>query len=117
MTAKTVKAVNYTDEQTAMMIDAYQSGTTVEAIAEKIGKSVRSVVAKLSREKVYIAKERTTKTGDAIVKKDAVSDEIGLLMGFSESQVESLAKANKTVLVALLEIVKSVKVGNANDVS
>jgi hypothetical protein len=47
----------------------------VELIAERAGKSVRSIVAKLSREGVYKAKVRTTKTGDAIVKKDTAAVE------------------------------------------
>lgn len=111
------KPVNYTAEQTALVVESYAAGMAVEAIAAAAGKSVRSIVAKLSREGVYKAKVRTTKTGEAIVKKDSVSDEIGMLMGFTEAQVESLAKANKTVLVALLEVVKAVKVSDANDVS
>ena len=52
----TTKTVNYTPEQTAQMVADYQAGTSVEMIAETFGKTVRSVVAKLSREKVYVAK-------------------------------------------------------------
>ena len=116
MTAKT-KVVNYTADQTATMINDYADGVSVETIAANMGKTVRSVIAKLSREKVYVAKTRTTKTGEAIVKKDAVADEIGMLMGFTEAEIESLAKANKTVLKALVDVVKAVKLTDANDVS
>jgi len=45
-----MKTINYTLEQTARMVADYQAGATVESIAEALGKTVRSVVAKLSRE-------------------------------------------------------------------
>ena len=94
----TTKAVNYTPEQTAQMVADYSNGTTVEAIAEKMGKTVRSVVAKLSREKVYVAKTYVSKTGAPVVKKDAHADAIGAILKMTESEIESLTKANKTAL-------------------
>lgn len=99
MTSKTV--VNYTPEQTVAMVADYQAGMTVQDIAEKMGKTVRSVVAKLSREKVYVAKAYTTKTGEAVVKKDAVADAIGAVLMLTESETESLTKANKTALAKI----------------
>lgn len=95
------KTVNYTVEQTAEMIAEYvaaPNSETVAAIAAKMGKSVRSVIAKLSREKVYVAKVYETKTGEKPVKKDSVADAIGSILNLSESETESLAKANKTAL-------------------
>ena len=50
-----MKAPNYTAELTAKIVDDYQSGVTVEQIAEAIDKSVRSVRSKLVREGVYVA--------------------------------------------------------------
>lgn len=94
----TTKAVNYTPEQTAQMILDYSNGTTVEAIAETLGKTVRSVVAKLSREKVYVAKTYVSKTGAPVIKKDAHADAIGAILKLSENEIESLTKANKTAL-------------------
>ena len=63
------KAVNYTAEQTAKIIADYQAGVAVESIAQAMGKTVRSIVAKLSREKVYIAKSYVNKNGEKPVKK------------------------------------------------
>ena len=97
MTA-TVKATNYTVEQTAKMTADYLAGVTTEAIALELGKSLRSVVAKLSREKVYVAKTYTTKTGEKAVKKDETADAIGAVLLMSEAEIESLTKANKTAL-------------------
>jgi hypothetical protein len=52
--------INYTPEQTLEIVQAYQAGATVEQLAERVGKSVRSVVAKLSREGVYVAKTKVS---------------------------------------------------------
>lgn len=98
MTAKTEKTVNYTAEQTAAMVADYQNGMSVEVLAEKMGKTVRSIVAKLSREGVYKKKEYKTKTGEAVVKKDAHADAIGAILRLSEGEIDSLTKANKTAL-------------------
>ena len=98
---KADKAVNYTAEQTASMVADYKAGITVDAIAESLGKSVRSVVAKLSREKVYIPKTYISKTGEKPVKKDVHADAIGAVLNLTESETESLTKANKTVLVKI----------------
>jgi hypothetical protein len=95
---KTSKSVNYTPEQTAKMVADYTSGVTVETIAESMGKTVRSVVAKLSREKVYVAKTYVSKTGAPVVKKDAHADAIGAILKMTEAEIESLTKANKTAL-------------------
>ncbi len=92
------KIVNYTPEQTLAMVTDYQAGITAEQIALSLGKSVRSVVAKLSREKVYVAKTYTTKAGEKAVKKDTVADSIGLILKLTEAETESLTKANKAAL-------------------
>lgn len=110
------KVVNYTAEQAAEMVSAYTAGDTVEAIAEKMGKSVRSVIAKLSREKVYVKKAYTTKTGESVVKKDAQADAIGELLGLSENDTESLTKANKSALAAIMDaLTVAIGVSEAED--
>lgn len=92
------KTVNYTPEQTIAMVADYSAGVTVETIAQNLGKSVRSVVAKLSREKVYVAKTYVSKTGEKPVRKDAHADAIGAVLKLTEAETESLTKANKTAL-------------------
>lgn len=59
--AATAKTPNYTAEMTAAIVERYQAGETVEAIAESVGKAVRSVRSKLVREGVYIAPEKPVK--------------------------------------------------------
>lgn len=105
----TTKAVNYTPEQTTKMVADYQAGVTVETIANELGKTVRSIVAKLSREKVYVAKTYVSKTGEAVIKKDTVADYIGEALGLTESDTESLTKANKTALKAIADFIKAEK--------
>ena len=51
-----MKNVNYTPEMTAQIVSDYEAGVSVDAIAEAINKSVRSVRSKLVREGVYVAK-------------------------------------------------------------
>ena len=97
------KAVNYTAEQTAKIIADYQAGVAVESIAQAMGKTVRSIVAKLSREKVYIAKSYVNKNGEKPVKKDVTADAIGAILRLSENDVESLTKANKSALKAIFD--------------
>lgn len=97
----TAKAVNYTAEQTVAMVADYANGVSVAVIAESMGKTVRSVIAKLSREGVYQKKEYTTKTGEKAVKKDAHADAIGAILKMTEAEIESLTKANKTALVKI----------------
>ena len=105
----TAKTVNYTPEQTQKMVADYLAGVTAETIAESLGKTVRSVVAKLSREGVYKAKTYTTKTGQPVVKKDAHADAIGAILKMSENEIESLTKANKTALEKIFQALANSK--------
>ena len=108
-TSTTAKAVNYTPEQTAQIVADYTAGVTVETIAANVGKSVRSIVAKLSREGVYQKKVYTSKTGEAVQKKDAVADAIGAILRMTEPEIESLTKANKTALAKIFSALANSK--------
>lgn len=103
----TAKIMNYTAEQTAKMVSDYTSGISAEAIAEALGKSVRSVIAKLSREGVYQKKEYVSKTGAKPVKKDALVDQMQTVFGLNEAEADSLTKANKTALQKILAAVSN----------
>lgn len=103
------KVLNYTPEQTEKAKADYLSGITVEAIATELGKSARSVIAKLTREGVYKAKTYTTKTGEKPVKKDEHADAIGAVFDLSEGEIESLTKANKTALVKIINRVREMQ--------
>lgn len=99
---------SYTVEQSAELVAAYNAAAdadarsdVVQAFATKFGKTVKSVVAKLSREGVYKKVERTRKDGSAIQKKDQTADAIGVILKLSEADTDSLTKANRTALQAI----------------
>ena len=91
---------NYTPEQTLQLVAGYAAGETVEQLATTMGKTVRSVVAKLSREGVYVAKTRAT--GQHRVKKSELVDQLATRCGVAPEVFESLEKANHDVLEALV---------------
>ena len=96
------KTVNYTPEQTAEIRNMYAANFTVEEIATKFGKSVRSIVAKLSREGVYKAKEYVTKTGEKPEAKDLLAEKICKAANLPLDFADGIAKANKQALVGIL---------------
>lgn len=109
MAEKTVKAPNYTDEQAEKAKVDYLQGVSVETIAESLGKTTRSVIAKLSRMGVYKANTYTTKTGEKPAKKDEHADALGTIFDLSDGEADSLAKANKTALVKILKRVREMQ--------
>ena len=92
---------NYTEAQTLELVTRYQAGETVEALAEAVGKSVRSVVAKLSREGVYVAK--TKAKGTARDTKAALTQMLESKLQMPEGSLESLQKASHEALEALVD--------------
>jgi hypothetical protein len=105
----TAKTLNYTPEQTTKMVADYQAGVSVDTLAQELGKTVRSIVAKLSREKVYQAKTYVSKTGEAPIKKDVHADFIGMALGLTEADTESLTKANKVALAKIADFIRNEK--------
>ncbi len=103
------KTVNYTPEQTATMLAMYAPAETMDdsgraelvaEIANEIGKTVRSVRAKLTREGVYIAKTPVAKDGEPAVKKDALAERLEQVAGVP---LVSAEKLNKTDIKALIQ--------------
>jgi hypothetical protein len=105
MMTATAKTVNYTVEQTTQLVEAYKSGSTVEQIAQDLGKSTRSIVAKLSREGVYQPKTKTR--GETRVKKAELVDRLAAACSVAPEVFESLEKANYEVLELLLNKLSS----------
>jgi hypothetical protein len=95
MTSKTV--VQYTPEQTSTLVAEYTAGASVEAIATAMGKSVRSVIAKLSREGVYVAKGKAATASERVTKAQLI-DQIAASLEVSAEKLESLEKATKEAL-------------------
>ena len=98
-----VTAKNYTDEMVATMIDQYTATptrATVDTLADEFGKTARSIIAKLSREGVYVAQPKTTKSGMPIVRKSDIIARIAGQLGV-ELEAPSLVKASKLDLLML----------------
>ena len=96
---------NYTEQQTKEMVAKYEAAPTkdtVEAIAEQFGKNTRSVIAKLSREGVYKAQPRTTKSGEPVVLKQELVDSIQVHFG---TELPSLVKASKADLQKIVDFI------------
>lgn len=89
---------NYTEAQVAELVSRYVSGESVEAIAEVFGKSVRSVVAKLSREGVYKPKAKAT----ARTTKAMVIDNLEQQLACEPDWFAGLEKCDKQTLDRLL---------------
>jgi len=98
-------AKNYTDEMVANMTKQYQANPTretVDELAREFGKTTRSVIAKLSREGVYVAQPRTTKSGEPIVAKSELVSEVATILGVEVDDIASLEKATKVHLKELV---------------
>ncbi len=98
-------AKNYTDEMVATMTEQYVANPTrdtVDALARQFGKTTRSIIAKLSREGVYVAQPRTTKTGEPIVSKNEIVNDIASLLQVEVDDIASLEKATKIDLKNLM---------------
>lgn len=96
------KNVNYTTEQSTKLVADFLSGMSVDDLAKSFGKTTRSIVAKLSREGVYKAKERTTKTGEKVISKEEFVELIADKLACSADDLSGLEKANKTTLERIL---------------
>ena len=98
-----IRPKNYTDEMVAQMIDAYEanpSRETVDMLAGEMGISVRSIIAKLSREGVYVAQPKVTKTGEPVVRKQEL---VASLQSHFGIEIPTLVKASKADLQKLVD--------------
>ena len=99
------QAKNYTEEMVNMMTERYSanpSRETVDTLAQELGKTTRSIIAKLSREGVYKAQPRTTKTGEPVVQK---SELVATLSEHFGIELPTLVKAGKQDLQRLVDAI------------
>ena len=97
---------NYTDEMVSAMVKQYSAEPTLDTVAQlaqDFGKTTRSIIAKLSREGVYKAQPRTTKTGEPVVRKDELVAEIATMLGIDDSTIATVSKATKADLKNLVQ--------------
>ena len=93
---------NYTEDMVAQMTQTYVANPTretVDALAKDFGKSVRSIIAKLSREGVYVAQPKVTKSGEPVVRK---AELVAQIEEHFDIEVPSFVKASKADLQELI---------------
>jgi len=93
--------MSYTEQITKELIEAYEdepTRETVERLAETYGKSVKSIIGKLSREGVYRREVYRSKTGDLPVTKVEVVNSIADVLGIEPESLAGLEKAPKAAL-------------------
>jgi transposase-like protein len=108
--------VNYTPELTAAIVQRYESGESVEAIAESIGKAVRSVRSKLVREGVYVAAEKPkgAKREEGPTKKELLRELESLA---PHLPVDGMVNATKEAISALIAHLQTEAEAPAEDVA
>ena len=97
-------AKNYTDEMVVSMTEQYNANPTretVDSLAKEFGKTTRSIIAKLSREGIYKAQPRTTKTGEPVISK---AQYVSAINSHFEVELPTLVKAGKQDLAKLAEV-------------
>ena len=96
------KKVNYTEAQVESMKAEYAAGASVEAIAEAMGKAVRSVRAKLVREGVYVAAEKAPKAKreEGPSKKEMLRE----LEALAPFEVDGFMNATKEAIQAVIDL-------------
>lgn len=93
--------VNYTEEETQLCIDTYTadpSRRSVDILAEKLNRSTKSIIGKLSREGVYRREGYKTKTGEVPTTKTEIVSNISDYLDLELADLEGLEKAPKRAL-------------------
>ena len=83
---------NYTEEMTESVIARYNDGVSLEDIANDIGKTVPSVRAKLVREGVYVAPEKSTVKADRGPSKADILAELDAEVDFDATSLKGATK-------------------------
>ena len=97
-----MQTTKYTPEQTTTALEAYAQGVNAEQIAAQLGKSTRSVVAKLVKEGVYVKPV----TAPTRTRKLDLVHELSALLELDVAQLESLEKAQHSALLMVVEKLK-----------
>ena len=98
-------ASNYTEEMVKVLVERYEanpSRETVDALAEELGKTSRSIISKLSNLGIYKAVERTTKSGKPVVRKVELVGAICYALGLELPSLEKVSKTDLEKIAAKL---------------
>ena len=101
VTAKS--SANYSDADITIITEEYQlepTRATVDALAERLNKTPRSIIAKLSALGVYQKAERVTKRGEPVVMKAELVAKVQNAIG---RELPSLNKMTKVDLQFMID--------------
>lgn len=103
--AKAPAAKGWNDEVTAQAVEMYNGGEgqALEAIAKTLDKTVPAVRSKLVAEGVYVKQAPRSVGGASPVRKIALVKQLATALGVEFDEVESLEKASKSALEAVLD--------------
>ena len=96
--------MNYTEEQTAFLVEKYQENPSMETVvllAEKYGKTTKSIIGKLSREGVYKRAVYKSKSGELPITKVELVNNIAENLGLEVESLVGLEKSPKATLKTL----------------
>lgn len=95
---------NYTPEQTTELINLYTElgNEGIEEIAKTINKPIKSVIAKLVKEGVYIAKPKNMSRRTSASKKELLN-ELENIVGFDTAGLTNSTKESLTLLLRFLK--------------
>lgn len=97
----TEKMSNYSESQTAYMVELYKNQPTpetVDILVEELNRSKKSIIGKLSREGVYRREVYVTKTGEKPITKMEIVNNIAEGLGIESSDLNGLEKSPKAAL-------------------
>ncbi len=97
----TEKMSNYSESQTAYMVELYKNEPTpetVDILVEELKRSKKSIIGKLSREGVYRREVYVTKTGEKPITKMEIVNNIAEGLGIESSDLNGLEKSPKAAL-------------------
>lgn len=104
----------YTDDQVTNMVDAYGEGNTdaerkaiVDRLAVEMGKTSRSIIAKLVSVGVYIKKSTTKNTSATAMRKSEYVNAIRIVLGAKDKELKSLENATKADLAVIMDQLKA----------
>ena len=101
------KTANYTDDQVTQITDLYTElgNDGLDQIANTVGKTVRSVRAKLVREGAYVAPDKSTTRRDGPTKKELLRELEGVIG--TDIEVSNFMGATKNGIQYLVNTFRS----------
>ena len=93
--------MKYTKEITDRLIQGYNAGQPIWALAQELDVPTRSVIAKLSSLGVYKRQPYLNKRGEVPERKSEIIQRLSALLNMDLELLESLEKVNKVVLLQI----------------